>query len=47
MVVKLEPGAYLDRYGGVRTADLVAVTEKGADVLTLFQWNLADLTLDG
>ena len=47
MVVKVEPGAYLPDCDGVRIADIAAVTEQGAELLTPFQWSLADVTLDG
>lgn len=47
MILKLEPGAYLDEHGGVRESDMIAVTEEGAEVLTPFHWNIADLTLNG
>lgn len=46
MVLKLDPGVYLDKYGGVRTSDMVAVTEDGAEVLSSFHWNIADMTLN-
>jgi Xaa-Pro aminopeptidase len=47
MILKLEPGAYLEEYGGVRESDMVAVTEDGAELLTPFHWNLAEATLNG
>jgi len=46
MVLKLEPGVYLDGYGGVRKSDMVAVTANGPEVLTRFQWTLGDLTVN-
>jgi Xaa-Pro aminopeptidase len=47
MVLKLELGLYLENYGGVRTADMVAITENGAEVLTPFHWTLDHLRLNG
>ena len=47
MILKLDPGAYLEEHGGVRKSDMVAVTEDGAEVLTPFHWELADVTLNG
>ncbi len=46
MVLKLEPGVYLKEVGGVRKADIVAVTEGGPEILTPFHWNLEELTLN-
>ncbi len=47
MIVKIEPGVYLEECGGVRKSDMVAVTENGAEVLTPFHWSTRDVTLDG
>jgi Xaa-Pro aminopeptidase len=47
MVLKLEPGVYLENYGGVRKSDMVAITSDGAEVLTPFHWTLGDLRLNG
>jgi len=45
MVVKLEPGIYIENYGGIRKADMVAITESGAEVLTRFHWGVEELAL--
>ncbi len=37
MVFNVEPGIYIDGYGGMRHCDMVAVTPTGAEVLTDFQ----------
>ncbi|MGI8745126.1 MAG: M24 family metallopeptidase [Bryobacteraceae bacterium] len=47
MVLKLEPGVYLGNQGGVRKADMVAVTEDDPLVLTRFHWDLNELVLNG
>lgn len=36
MVFNVEPGIYFDGWGGMRHCDMVAVTEKGAELLTPF-----------
>ena len=45
MVLKLEPGVYVKGVGGVRKADMVAVTDHGPEVLTPFDWILAEMEL--
>jgi Xaa-Pro aminopeptidase len=39
MIFNVEPAAYFEGYGGVRHCDVVAVTERGCDLLTPFQCN--------
>jgi Xaa-Pro aminopeptidase len=45
MVLKVEPGIYIEGHGGVRKADMAAVTASGHDLLTNFHWGLDELTV--
>ena len=45
MVFNVEPGIYIEDYGGMRHCDVVAVTETGYEVLTPFQLDIDELTL--
>ncbi|MFL6353479.1 MAG: M24 family metallopeptidase [Bryobacteraceae bacterium] len=47
MVLKLETGVYLEQCGGIRKADMVAITENGAEILTRFHASLDELILNG
>jgi Xaa-Pro dipeptidase len=43
MVFNIEPAIYVDGYGGLRHCDMVAVTEKGVEILTPFQSTVEQL----
>jgi Xaa-Pro aminopeptidase len=43
MVFNIEPGVYIDGFGGVRHCDMVAVTETGAELLTPFLCRIEEL----
>jgi Xaa-Pro aminopeptidase len=44
MVFNLEPAVYIEGYGGVRHCDMVAVTNRGYELLTEFQSDIEHLT---
>ena len=43
MVFNVEPAVYLEEWGGLRQCELVAVTAEGAELLTPFQSDIAQL----
>lgn len=45
MVFNVEPAIYLDGYGGLRHCDVVALTDYGVEVLTPFQSDISQLTV--
>ncbi len=45
MVFNVEPGIYLDGWGGLRHCDMVSVTATGAELMTPFQLALEELTI--
>ena len=45
MVFNVEPGIYIDGWGGLRHCDMVAVTTNGAELLTPFQSKLEELVV--
>lgn len=44
MVLNVEPAVYIEGYGGVRHCDMVAVTNRGYELLTEFQSDIEHLT---
>ncbi len=44
MVFNVEPGIYIDDFGGMRHCDMVAVTESGVELLTPFHSRIEELT---
>ncbi len=42
-VVTIEPGIYIDGFGGVRIEDMVVIDKKGATELTHFKRDLIEL----
>lgn len=44
MVFNVEPAVYIEGYGGVRHCDMVAVTNRGYELLTEFQSDIGHLT---
>lgn len=45
MTFNLEPAVYVEGYGGIRHCDMVTVTRHGAELLTPFLSDLAELTI--
>ncbi|MDQ6679059.1 MAG: Xaa-Pro peptidase family protein [Acidobacteriota bacterium] len=45
MVFNIEPGIYFEDYGGMRHCDMVALTARGAELLTPFQSHIEDLAI--
>jgi len=43
MVFNIEPGIYIDGFGGARHCDVVAVTHRGVELLTPFQCRIEEL----
>jgi Xaa-Pro aminopeptidase len=44
-VFTIEPGVYIEGYGGLRHSDMVALTESGAELLTPFQSQMEELVV--
>lgn len=45
MVFNIEPGIYLEDFGGIRHCDVVAVSDEGPELLTPFQTKVEELTV--
>jgi Xaa-Pro aminopeptidase len=45
MVFNVEPAVYLDGYGGIRHCDMMAMTDKGRELLTPFQCSADELVI--
>jgi Xaa-Pro aminopeptidase len=43
MVVTIEPGIYIEHWGGIRIEDMVLVTDSGPKILTLLDNSLIEL----
>lgn len=46
MVLKVDLGLYCDSSGGVRSSDMVAVNDRGADPLTPFHWRVDEVVIE-
>lgn len=46
MVLNIEPAIYFESYGGIRHCDMVAVTDRGAEVLTPFHCRAGELLVN-
>lgn len=46
MVFNIEPAIYIEGYGGIRHCDVVALTERGPEILTPFQASVEELTVE-
>lgn len=45
MIISIEPGVYINGYGGVRHSDTVLVKKKGYELLTKFPRELEKLVI--
>jgi Xaa-Pro aminopeptidase len=45
MVFNIEPAIYIEKYGGMRHCDMIAVTRNGYEILTPFQTSVSELSI--
>jgi Xaa-Pro aminopeptidase len=46
MVFNIEPGIYIDGYGGLRDCNMVLVSDTGCEVLSPFHWHASELVIE-